>query len=251
MSADPHLIAVTLHPFVVILVQAHLLQVLETCSRRSRRHLVTRHLLQPLSRNNLLAVPFALLQEQLSHLGHILGFQIQSPTAATDTLGRLVPLRTLDVQRLEQARVEVVEHLLAGHLLHYGRKHIRANGVIQIIFARLVHYGPCQEGRHPVKGILPQFLGFLIMSTSHRKQVAHGHGLQVVAGLGRQFVGEELDHRVVELQFAFVDGKSYSRSRERLAHRMHCVRHLGSLSVEPFLQHNLTMFQDHYAVQRD
>ena len=89
------------------------------------------------------------------------------------------------------------------------------------------------------------------MSTSHRKQVAHGHGLQVVAGLGRQFVGEELDHRVVELQFPFVDGKSYCRSRERLAHRMHGVRHLSGLSVEPFLQHNLTMFQDHDAVQRN
>lgn len=61
-------------------------------------------LVEPGFGQELLAVPFSLLQQELSHLGHVFGLDEESPSSCIYVGGTALPFGSGDAQRTEQAR---------------------------------------------------------------------------------------------------------------------------------------------------
>ena len=110
-----------------------------------RWDLLARRLLDPFLRDQLLAVPFALLQVELAELGEVFGAEVEAAAAERVALGAAVPAGVLDAQRLEQSRLEVFQHGLAGHLRDDGREHVAAERVVLEVGAGLVRDGVGEE----------------------------------------------------------------------------------------------------------
>ena len=119
-TATPHLIAIALHPVAGFLGHTALLGLLDARAGIDALRLFLRHLTHPLFRNNLLTIPLALLQQQLTHLCQIFSLQVKTPTSAVDALWTFFPHGLVDVERLKQTGVQIIDHLLARYLLHNG-----------------------------------------------------------------------------------------------------------------------------------
>ena len=105
-----------------------------------------------------------------------------------------------------------------------------------------------QKGLHPVDiGAITE-RWFFIVATSHRQQITHGHGLEIVAYLSRQLVGEIVDDLIGQRHLSIGNSQSNGRSGKGLAHRVEYVRHaIGTLTL-PTAVDNLAVFDDHHAV---
>src|SRR5262249_30204680 len=89
-----------------------------------------------------------------------------------------------------------------------------------------------------------------LVSRGHPQQIADSHCLEVVARLGRYIVGEELQYLVVQLELALRDGQADGRGGEAFAQRKEGVRRLRVVRGPPALGDDLTVPQQHDAVQR-
>src|SRR5947209_18303335 len=96
----------------------------------------------------------------------------------------------LDAQRLEQARPEIIEHGLTGHLLDDGREHVGRRGVVKEMGPGLERDAMRQEGLRP--RLIRRAWWFGLMPRGHAEQVADPHCLEVVARLGREILWKEL-----------------------------------------------------------
>ena len=204
--------------------------------------------LDPRCGDELLPVPFPLLEVELAELGDVLGADAQAVAAGRDALRAGLPGRVLDAQRLEESRPQVIEYGHARRLLDDGREHVRRRRVVQEMRARLERHGLRQEGLGPVLVGRARRLG--LMARGHAQQVADAHRLQVVARLGRGIVGEEFQHLVVKAQLPFRDGQADGGRGEALAQRVQRVRRLGVIGRPPALGHDVPVAHQHEAVHR-
>ena len=101
---------------------------------------------------------------------------------------------------------------------------------------------------HLIDGILVH-AWLLIVAAGHGEQVAYGHVVQILAGIGRQLVGEETHHLVHEVQFSLADSQSDGRGGECLTDGMHHVWLVGRLSVEPSFEQHLAILHNHDTMQ--
>ena len=252
VTAAPHLIAVALQP-VAILHLHRLCHFLGGFACGAALDVLRGSVLNPAGGQELLALPLSLLQQELAHLGQIFGLHEEAPSSGVDALRALIPVCANDAQRTEQARVEIVDHLLARHLLHDGRKHIGAQAVVAEEGAWLVFQRRAQEGGSPVAifglGLAHQSCRIDIVARRHGQQVLYGHCLQVLVGVGRRLVGEEADHLVGQFQFALCHGEANGCGGEGLTYGVEHVRHFGVAFAQPLLFQHLAVLHDHDAMQ--
>ena len=195
-------------------------------------------------------MPPSLVEQELPHLGQVLGLEIEAPSPAVDALRALVPMWLLDAEGVEEARLQVVDDLLPRHLLDDGREHVRAHAVVAVARAGLIVHGPGEESLHPVCP-LPVARGggrLGVVAAGHRQQVAHRHLPEVLRRVGRSLVGEEGDHLVVHRQEPFAYRQPHGGRGERLADAVQHVRLAGRTLAEPFLVEHLAVLEHHDAV---
>ena len=70
----------------------------------------------------------------------------QAESAHRHALLARLPRRVRDAERFEQPRAQIIEHRLAGHLLHDRRQHVAGGRVVDEERPRLVRDRPRQEG---------------------------------------------------------------------------------------------------------
>ena len=117
VTAAPHLITVALQPVAILHLHC-LCHILGGFACGAALDVLGGSILNPAGWQELLALPLSLLQQELAHLGQIFGLQEEAPSSSVDALRTLIPVCTYDAQRAEQARVEIVDHLLTRHLLY-------------------------------------------------------------------------------------------------------------------------------------
>ena len=130
VAAAPHLVAVTLEPVAggrIDISFTHL-NFIRTC--RAARDLLRAHFLDPVGRNDLFACELASVQDAETHLGKVLGVEIEAPSACVDSGRTLQPLRFFNTERLPEAAFEVVDHFLAGDLLDSSRENVGSEAVL-------------------------------------------------------------------------------------------------------------------------
>ncbi len=208
MTAAPELVAVALLPVAVRVAAIG--------------HLPSGGSADPGCRDQLLPLPFPLLQVELAKLGDVFGANEQPIAAEADPLRARSPRRLLDAQRFKQPGPQIVQHRLARHLLHDGRKYVGGRRVVKEMRSRLVRNGMRQERFHP--GDIPREPRLRFVSGGHREQIADPHGLQVPGWLRRGKIREELQDLIVHSELAFLDGQPHRRGGEALAQRPHDVR---------------------------
>src|SRR5262249_7176311 len=121
ISTSPELIAVALIPIALGIAAVGDL-------------LGSRHL-NPVARHQLLAVPLAALQVQLSELGNVFRPTPQTVPAERDPLRARSPSGIFNSQRLEKSWPKVIEHGLTGHRLNDGGLHVSGRGVVEKVRA--------------------------------------------------------------------------------------------------------------------
>jgi hypothetical protein len=87
--------------------------------------------------------------------------------------------------------------------------------------------------------------GVLMMPGVHGEEMPDGHLLEVVAGVCRSVVREELQHRVVEAQEPFIHCNTDRGGREALAQRVEHVGDIGFIRRPPSLGHHIAVAQEH------
>ncbi len=100
----------------------------------------------PGRREQLTALPLALLQIQQAQSCHRLGAQVEPIAAVRHALRARFPLQVVDPERDEQPGPQVVGGLLAGDLLHDGGQHVAGRRVVEEEGARLVIEWRREEG---------------------------------------------------------------------------------------------------------
>ena len=250
VGAAPHLIAVSLEPVGREAVLFQVFDLVRTAAGGLARHLEGGHLGYPVCGNHLLAGIFASLQQGLSHAGHVFGLEVQSPSAAVDSLGAFFPFGLHDSQRLPQAGSEIVIDLFPGDLLHDGRKHVCAVTVVDIPSSGLVLDRCCEEGLRPRSAVARSAdRRLLVLAYVHGEQVPDRGGSEVLAyGVG-QILREEGNHLVVQFELALGDGEAYRGRSEGLAYRPHDVGLFGRFAVEPLFCKHFSVLEHHHAVQ--
>src|SRR5208283_4874777 len=116
MPATPELTAVTLIPI------ARRVAAIGSLPRRGGFH--------PRSGHQLSSIPLAFLQIKLPEPRDVLRPDVQSQTAKRDALRAGFPRRIFNAERFEKPWPEIIEHGHPRHLLHDGRQHVAAGGVV-------------------------------------------------------------------------------------------------------------------------
>ena len=116
-----------------------------------------------------------------AHPGEVLRLQVQAPAAGVDAGRTLLPERFLDAQGLPQARLQVIDDLLARHLLDGGGKDVRAQAVVAVARAGLILQRPFHEAAHPVAVPAAGGAGRVgSVAGVHRQEMPDGDPLQGV-----------------------------------------------------------------------
>ncbi len=257
VAAAPHLVAVALDP-VVVLGREPGVGGVRRIGLDGLEHplvhpgidagnLLRGHFLHPVGGNHLPAIEFAPVQDAKAHPGEVLRLQVQAPAAGVDAGRALLPERFLDAQGLPQARLQIIDDLLARHLLDGGGKDVRAQAVVAIACAGLILQRPFHEAAHPVAVPAAGGAGRVgSVAGVHRQEMPDGDPLQGVRGILRNTFREQVHNLVVQVQEALRNGEADGRGRERLGHGIEDVRRVGD--EELFLEH-LSVLEDHHAVQ--
>ena len=203
----------------------------------------------PFFGEQLLPVPFAALQVELAKLRDVLRADMQAVSTEAVALGAGVPHGAFDAERLKKARFEVIEHGLASGLRDDGGEHVAAGRVVAEKRARFLRHWMREETLHRRAGVETK-LRLHLMPAAHREQVAHAHGLEVLARLRRRLIGEKLQHGIIERQFPLRDREADGGGGEALAQRPHDVALLRRLRLPPGLRDDVTVTHEHEAVQR-
>ena len=125
--------------------------------------------------------PLSFLQEELSELGHILGTDVEPPSAAVDALRTFIPSHRVDAERIEETRAEVIDRFLVCNFLHDGCKYICGQTVVNEYLARRMRERSGQKFGNPVFVVMLTDVGCRIgiVSARHGEQVAYFHLLQL------------------------------------------------------------------------
>ena len=86
------------------------------------------------------------------------------------------------------------------------------------------------------------------MAARHGEQVAHGHRLQVVADLGWELVGEELDDGVCQGHLSLGNGEAHGCGGKGLTDGMEHVGHAVGTLAPPVAVDDAAISHDHHAV---
>ena len=146
------------------------------------------HVVDPLGTDELLAVPLALLQHELSQFGLALGMQAQTPSAYLDAVGSEFPVALGDVQRHEDAFPHIVEQRLAREPRDNHRQGMGTHRVIVEYLAHAMEIAG-KPGTQPVLVALKD-AQVLFASRRHHEHVAHGEAIQGGRQRGRHLVAQ-------------------------------------------------------------
>jgi hypothetical protein len=203
-------------------------------------------LLDPRSRNQLFAVPFAFLQIEQAEFGDVFSANFQTKAAGTDSLRTGTPIRIFDAEWFEEARLEIIENGLAGDLGDDRGEHVTAGGVVLEMGSRFVRNGMSEEGLDP-RCVGVEF-HFDFVTAGHGEQIAHAHHFEFVGRIRGSVVGKEFQDGIVDAQFAIGDGEAHRRRSEAFAERMHDVRFVRGFGFPPTFCDYVSMADEHKAV---
>ncbi|VXB73774.1 hypothetical protein FRIGORI9N_410010 [Frigoribacterium sp. 9N] len=217
------------------------------------RDVRARGLGDPLARQQLHAVPLALLQVQLAEGGDRVGGGVQSAEAELAAGRVALPPDLADAERVEQAWSQVLAQRLARDALHDRAGGEGAGLVVGEDGAGLVVGRREQEAPDDVDRVDGERTGEGLgaVPAGHREHVAHEH--RAAARVGDLVVefGEVAEHGVVEPHQALGHGEPDGRRREALAQRVEQVGAVGRVRSPPALGDDLSVAQQHDAVRLD
>ena len=105
VAAHPHLITVSLYPVRVGFFHHKFCGI---NAGGSAEYLLLGHFGNPFGRDELLIVPFSVLENQLTDFGKILRLKVKSPTTKVLPFFGLAPARILDMQRRKDALIKIL-----------------------------------------------------------------------------------------------------------------------------------------------
>ena len=86
------------------------------------------------------------------------------------------------------------------------------------------------------------------MAGGHHQQIAHAHGLKIIARVCRGFAGKEFEDFVVDAELVLGDCQSHCGRGETLAQRKEHVIVFGVVGIPPAFCNHLAVAHDHQAV---
>ena len=216
VSASPELVAVALRPVAIRIVAV--------------RNVFRRRVFNPFFGQNLFPVPFSLLEIELSEFRDIFRLEEESRSAFVHALRGFFPVRRVDVERVEEARLEIIDDLFADRLLNDRGAHVRPVRVVdefrsrfkndftgkELLRPRRLRVGV--DWREPVVGS-HHFGGprVGVVSAGHREKVLDRNVFEARIGIVREFVGKEIDELPVEFEFPFGDREADGGRAEAFA----------------------------------
>ena len=173
------------------------------------------HVVNPLGTDELLAVPLALLQHELTQLGLALGMQAQAPGTDFDAVGRQFPVALSDVQRRENAFPHIFQQRFAREPCDDHCQHMGAHRVVVEHLAHALEVAG-KPSAQPVLIALKD-AQVLLASCCHHEHVTHGEAVQRGRQRGGHLVEQIFGDFVIDREQPVIDCKPYCKACHRLA----------------------------------
>ena len=121
-------------------------------------------------------VPDAFIEVEHAELQHVLGRDVDSPAAVVHTVWRFLPPDILYAERIEEPRLQIVDHPHAGNLRDDRREHVGRGGVVGKMRPRDVLDIEREESLRPARlARRDSSERVLIVSGVHREHMAESH----------------------------------------------------------------------------
>ena len=196
------------------------------------------------------AFPHAAVEVKLAELGRVLQRQGEPPAALFHALRADLPLVALDVERLEQARLEVFHQRLPCATPQDGGEHIGVEGVVFKRRARLKLGQGFQEHLRPVS--IQHGADFVEAGArAHREQMAHRYALDDLGLRGRHELREDVRQPLVEREEAFVHRDADGCAGDALAHGIEHMRHIQPVGRPGAFRDDLAVAHHEHGVGGD
>ena len=193
-----------------------------------------------------LALPNAAVGIELHQTEVVLRRGEEPAAADLDAVGHAEPAQVVrvDADLVEKTRRQIIVEAQPRLLPDDGAQKRGAGGIVHVGRARLVVHRDVQEVTDPVLAVA----GHLVHAAAHAQHVAHGEELQVLAGLGRRVLGEDVDDALVQTQQALGVGDADRGGRVSLGVALQPVAQLRGEGRPPALRAELAVPHDHESV---
>ena len=205
----------------------------------------------PLTGQQLLPLPVALLQVQHAELEQIFGAATQAVTAGVVAARRQVPVNAAHAHKLEDTCVAQFKGGLAADHTDNRREHETRRAAVDEalswrVFDRLVEEQSDPAFTAPTPGPARNSLA---MAGAHGQQIAHGHGRQVLADVCRAVGGKKADNPGVQRQQAVIHQQPDGHRYPALGGRVLNVQPVGTVRCPKRFGHHRAVAIQHEAVQ--
>ena len=158
----------------------------------------------PFFRENLLSVPLTHIQEQITHLQHVLRRAGHAVAARTNSLGAEIPREMLHAKLAESAFKQQLQTGLARRLLHHRRNRVGVAAGILIMRTRFIRHRLGKERFQPacLQRAPLAAANHAAISAVHRNQIAQRHLLQIFTRIFRRKLGEHVNQPIIQAQIS-------------------------------------------------
>ena len=199
----------------------------------------------PFFRENLLSVPLTHIQEQITHLQHVLRRAGHAVAARTNSLGAEIPREMLHAKLAESAFKQQLQTGLARRLLHHRRNRVGVAAGILIMRTRFIRHRLGKERFQPA-GLQRTPLAaanHAAISAVHRNQIAQRHLLQIFTRIFRRKLGEHVNQPIIQAQISVRHSHACRSVCKQLGQRMNNMRRIRAVGIPK-------SFKNHFIIDR-